>query len=73
MLSTYNLDVDWLFTELELLKELPCTIVHGSDELQRKKSDFERKYKKLKLHKPPLPIAYGTQHGKLMVSEIVKV
>ncbi|XP_020589645.1 tyrosyl-DNA phosphodiesterase 1 isoform X2 [Phalaenopsis equestris] len=64
ILSNYMVDIDWLKTACPKLWQIPhVLIVHGEsgsrvDDLQKKKPV------NWVLHKPPLPISYGTHHSK---------
>ncbi|GFP94697.1 tyrosyl-dna phosphodiesterase 1 [Phtheirospermum japonicum] len=67
VLSNYMVDVDWLLSACPLLKRVPHVLVfHGE-------GDGTLEYMKRKkpsnwiLHKPPLPISYGTHHSKAML------
>ncbi|CAO2842603.1 unnamed protein product [Amaranthus hypochondriacus] len=67
VLSNYMVDVDWLLSACPLLRKVPhVLVVHGE-------SDGTVEYMKRNkpsnwiLHKPPLPISYGTHHSKAML------
>ncbi|XP_047332976.1 tyrosyl-DNA phosphodiesterase 1 [Impatiens glandulifera] len=66
-LSNYMVDIDWLLSACQILKKVPhVMVIHGE-------SDGTLDYMKMKkpanwiLHKPPLPISYGTHHSKAML------
>ncbi|XP_071934945.1 tyrosyl-DNA phosphodiesterase 1 [Coffea arabica] len=67
ILSNYMVDIDWLLSACPLLKKVPnVLVIHGE-------SDGILEYMKRKkpaswiLHKPPLPISFGTHHSKAML------
>lgn len=67
VLSNYMVDVDWLLSACPALKKVPhVLVIHGE-------GDGTAEYMKMKkpaswiLHKPPLPISYGTHHSKAML------
>ncbi|KAL8461355.1 hypothetical protein ACS0TY_032727 [Phlomoides rotata] len=67
VLSNYMVDIDWLLSECPKLRKVPhVLVVHGE-------GDGTLEYMKRKkppnwiLHKPPLPISYGTHHSKAML------
>lgn len=67
ILSNYMVDMEWLLSACPTLKRVPqVLVVHGE-------SDGTLEYmKKTKpsnwiMHKPPLPISYGTHHSKAML------
>jgi len=63
ILTTYQLDLDWLLHKFPILKEIPVMIVHSHKNLT-----FECNIpSQLHLKQPPLPIAYGCCHGKIML------
>ncbi|KAI4368211.1 hypothetical protein MLD38_016795 [Melastoma candidum] len=67
ILSNYMVDIDWLITACPSLASIPhVLVIHGEgdgtlDHMKRKKPP------NWILHKPPLPIAYGTHHSKAML------
>ncbi|XP_062189182.1 tyrosyl-DNA phosphodiesterase 1 isoform X2 [Phragmites australis] len=67
VLSDYMVDIDWLLTACPSLRRVPhVLVIHGEDG-----ASLEL-LKKLKpanwiLHKPPLPISFGTHHSKAML------
>ncbi|CAL9055894.1 unnamed protein product [Musa banksii] len=67
ILSNYMVDIDWLLSACPSLRKVPhVLVVHGES------GATEDHLKKVKpanwvLHKPPLPIAYGTHHSKFML------
>ncbi|KAL8143841.1 hypothetical protein V2J09_016873 [Rumex salicifolius] len=67
ILSNYMVDLDWLLSASPMLKKVPhVLVVHGE-------GDGTMEYMKMTkppnfiLHKPPLPISYGTHHSKAML------
>lgn len=67
ILSNYMVDIDWLLSACPMLKKvLQVLVIHGE-------GDGTAEYMKRKkpaswiLHKPPLPISYGTHHSKAML------
>ncbi|KAL3519526.1 hypothetical protein ACH5RR_017675 [Cinchona calisaya] len=67
VLSNYMVDIDWLLSACPMLKNVPnVLVIHGE-------GDGTLEYMKRKkpaswvLHKPPLPISYGTHHSKAML------
>ncbi|XVF27815.1 hypothetical protein REPUB_Repub14bG0141400 [Reevesia pubescens] len=67
VLSNYMVDVDWLMSACPKLAKIPYVLViHGEgdsrlDHMKRNKSS------NWILHKPPLPISFGTHHSKAML------
>jgi len=63
IMTTYQLDIDWLLYNFPILKEIPVMIVHGQSEL------FYKCELPLSFHikKAHLPLAYGCCHGKIMI------
>nr|GMD06926.1 tyrosyl-DNA phosphodiesterase 1 [Ipomoea batatas] len=66
ILSNYMVDIDWLLSACPALKKIPqVLVVHGE-------GDGTMEYMKRNnlvnwiLHKPALPISYGTHHSKAM-------
>ncbi|KAK4485110.1 hypothetical protein RD792_007720 [Penstemon davidsonii] len=66
ILSNYMVDIDWLLSACPLLKRVPnVMVIHGE-------GDGTLEYMKRSkpsnwiLHKPRLPISYGTHHSKAM-------
>ncbi|EPS64521.1 hypothetical protein M569_10259, partial [Genlisea aurea] len=66
VISNYMVDTDWLLSECPRLKKVPhVLVIHGE-------GDGALEYMKRSkpsnwiLHKPPLPISYGTHHSKAM-------
>jgi len=63
ILTTYQLDLDWLLNKFPVLNEIPVMIVHSHNSLT-----FECNIPhQLHLKQPPLPISYGCCHGKIML------
>ncbi|CAI0468154.1 unnamed protein product [Linum tenue] len=67
ILSNYMVDMDWLLSACPTLSKVPnVLVIHGEGEgtvEQMKRS----KPANWILHKPPLPISYGTHHSKAML------
>ncbi|XP_047938783.1 tyrosyl-DNA phosphodiesterase 1 isoform X1 [Salvia hispanica] len=67
VLSNYMVDIDWLLSECPMLKRVHhVLVIHGEGDgtlahMKRKKPP------NWILHKPPLPISYGTHHSKAML------
>ncbi|KAF8410690.1 hypothetical protein HHK36_003223 [Tetracentron sinense] len=67
ILSNYMVDMDWLISACPTLTKIPrVLVIHGEgdgtlDHLKRNKPG------NWILHKPPLPISYGTHHSKAML------
>lgn len=67
ILSNYMIDIDWLLPACPILTKIPhVLVVHGEgdgtlDHMKRNKPA------NWILHKPPLPISYGTHHSKAML------
>ncbi|KAK9151884.1 hypothetical protein Syun_010193 [Stephania yunnanensis] len=66
VLSNYMVDVDWLISACPLLGRIPhVLLIHG--ESDNTLSHLQKsKFANWILHKPPLPISYGTHHSKAM-------
>lgn len=67
VLSNYMVDVDWLLNECPILSKIPqVLVVHGEGDgtLERMKRSKPANWI---LHKPPLPISFGTHHSKAMI------
>ncbi|KAI5066303.1 hypothetical protein GOP47_0018927 [Adiantum capillus-veneris] len=67
LLSNYMIDLDWLLSGCPLLNHVPqVAVVHGESgaSLDRLKAGKPANWL---LHKPPLPLSYGTHHSKAMV------
>ncbi|KAI4295847.1 hypothetical protein L6164_035847 [Bauhinia variegata] len=67
ILSNYMVDIDWLIPACPTLSKVPhVLVIHGEsdgrvDDMKRKKPA------NWILHKPPLPISFGTHHSKAMI------
>ncbi|XP_078436994.1 tyrosyl-DNA phosphodiesterase-like protein isoform X2 [Wolffia australiana] len=67
VLSNYMVDIDWLLSECPFLEIIPrVLVIHGEsgaslDIMKMKKPS------NWVLHRPPLPISYGTHHSKAML------
>ncbi|CAN4109750.1 unnamed protein product [Withania somnifera] len=67
ILSNYMVDMDWLLSACPTLKRIPnVLVVHGEGDgaLESMKRSKPANWI---LHKPSLPIAYGTHHSKAML------
>ncbi|KQK15923.1 tyrosyl-DNA phosphodiesterase 1 [Brachypodium distachyon] len=67
VLSNYMVDMDWLLTACPSLRKVPHVLVlHGEDgaSLEHLKKSKPANWI---LHKPPLPITFGTHHSKAML------
>ncbi|KAJ9566540.1 hypothetical protein OSB04_002506 [Centaurea solstitialis] len=66
VLSNYMVDIDWLISACPTLKNVPhVLVVHGESD-GRQEHMKKNKPANWVLHKPPLPIAWGTHHSKAM-------
>ncbi|KAG9140509.1 hypothetical protein Leryth_023021 [Lithospermum erythrorhizon] len=66
ILSNYMVDLDWLISACPAIKEVPhVLVIHGEGD---GKLEYMKRMKTSGwiLHKPPLPISYGTHHSKAM-------
>uniref|UniRef100_A0A0A9GJG6 Tyrosyl-DNA phosphodiesterase 1 n=1 Tax=Arundo donax TaxID=35708 RepID=A0A0A9GJG6_ARUDO len=67
VLSDYMVDIDWLLTACPSLRNVPhVLVIHGEDGASL---ELLKKMKPASwiLHKPPLPISFGTHHSKAML------
>uniref|UniRef100_A0A0D9WZP9 Uncharacterized protein n=1 Tax=Leersia perrieri TaxID=77586 RepID=A0A0D9WZP9_9ORYZ len=67
VLSNYMVDIEWLLTACPSLRKVPhVLVIHGEDggSLERLKKTKPANWI---LHKPPLPISFGTHHSKAML------
>ncbi|KAL6546718.1 hypothetical protein OROMI_022439 [Orobanche minor] len=67
ILSNYMIDIDWLLSACPMLKRVPhALVIHGEGDgtLEYMKRNKPSNWI---LHKPPLPISYGTHHSKAML------
>ncbi|KAI3456414.1 hypothetical protein Pfo_013077 [Paulownia fortunei] len=67
ILSNYMVDVDWLLSACPMLKRVPhVLVIHGEGDgtLEHMKRNKPSNWI---LHKPPLPISFGTHHSKAML------
>ncbi|KAL0398727.1 UNVERIFIED_CONTAM: Tyrosyl-DNA phosphodiesterase 1 [Sesamum radiatum] len=67
ILSNYMVDIDWLLSACPNLKRVPnVLVIHGEGDgtLEYMKRNKPSNWI---LHKPPLPISYGTHHSKAML------
>ncbi|XVF87675.1 hypothetical protein PTKIN_Ptkin18bG0139600 [Pterospermum kingtungense] len=67
VLSNYMVDIDWLMSACPKLAKIPYVLViHGEGDIRL--DDMKRnKPSNWILHKPPLPISFGTHHSKAML------
>ncbi|VFQ88592.1 unnamed protein product [Cuscuta campestris] len=67
ILSNYMVDIDWLLSVCPTLKKIPqVLVIHGEGDStveHMKRSNLSNWI----LHKPALPISYGTHHSKAMI------
>lgn len=67
VLSNYMVDIDWLMSACPDLRKIPnVLVVHGESGAT---VEYLKRNKPANwiLHKPPLPISYGTHHSKAML------
>ncbi|XP_051128605.1 tyrosyl-DNA phosphodiesterase 1 isoform X2 [Andrographis paniculata] len=67
VLSNYMVDIDWLLPACPMLRRVPrVLVIHGEGDgtLEHMKRSKPSGWI---LHKPPLPISYGTHHSKAML------
>ncbi|XP_038981850.1 tyrosyl-DNA phosphodiesterase 1 isoform X2 [Phoenix dactylifera] len=67
VLSNYMVDIDWLMSACPDLRKIPhVLVIHGESgaTIDRLKKNRPANWI---LHKPPLPISYGTHHSKAML------
>ncbi|KAM7506215.1 hypothetical protein LguiB_005119 [Lonicera macranthoides] len=67
VLSNYMVDMDWLNSACPTLKKVPhVLVIHGESD---DKLEYMERSKPANwiMHKPPLPISYGTHHSKAML------
>ncbi|KAJ4703195.1 Tyrosyl-DNA phosphodiesterase 1 [Melia azedarach] len=67
ILSNYMVDIDWLLPACPILAKIPhVLVIHGEGDgtLEHMK---RKKPASWILHKPPLPISFGTHHSKAML------
>ncbi|GMH07788.1 hypothetical protein Nepgr_009628 [Nepenthes gracilis] len=67
ILSNYMVDTDWLLSACPKLSKVPhVLVVHGESVVTL---EYMKRTKPANwiLHKPPLPISYGTHHSKAML------
>nr|XP_016493900.1 PREDICTED: tyrosyl-DNA phosphodiesterase 1-like isoform X2 [Nicotiana tabacum] len=67
ILSNYMVDMDWLLSACPALKRIPnVLVIHGEGDgvMEHMKRSKPANWI---LHKPSLPIAYGTHHSKAMI------
>jgi hypothetical protein len=58
IMTTYELDLDWLIDCVPVLLSVPVLVLHGTNDT------YPTKPHNIMLSKPPLPIEYGCNHGK---------
>ncbi|XP_038712093.1 tyrosyl-DNA phosphodiesterase 1 isoform X2 [Tripterygium wilfordii] len=67
ILSNYMVDIDWLIPACPTLAKIPhVMVIHGEGDgtLEHMKRKTPANWI---VHKPPLPISYGTHHSKAMI------
>ncbi|TYJ12942.1 hypothetical protein E1A91_A10G016300v1 [Gossypium mustelinum] len=67
VLSNYMVDIDWLISACPKLEKIPnVLVIHGEGD---SRLDLMKRSKPTNwiLHKPPLPISFGTHHSKAML------
>ncbi|KAI9123418.1 hypothetical protein K1719_004718 [Acacia pycnantha] len=67
ILSNYMVDIDWLIPACPALSKIPhVLVIHGESD---GKGDYMKRNLPANwiLHKPPLPISFGTHHSKAML------
>ncbi|KAL9456276.1 hypothetical protein AB3S75_005491 [Citrus x aurantiifolia] len=67
ILSNYMVDIDWLLPACPVLAKIPhVLVIHGENDgtLEHMKRNKPANWI---LHKPPLPISFGTHHSKAML------
>lgn len=70
LLTNYMVDVDWLLGECPRLRDVPVVLAHGERDRDAMASAC-RGLANVTLVAPPLPIAYGTHHTKMMVGSVL--
>jgi hypothetical protein len=63
VLTTYKLELDWLFKVCPVLNTIPVFISHGEDSLDLQKPVPQS----IKLSKPRTNISYSINHGKIIL------
>ncbi|KAK3035085.1 hypothetical protein RJ639_032587 [Escallonia herrerae] len=67
VLSNYMVDIDWLVSACPTLRRVPdVLVIHGEGDGTLEHME-KHKHANWILHKPPLPISYGTHHSKAML------
>ncbi|GJN32535.1 hypothetical protein PR202_gb21049 [Eleusine coracana subsp. coracana] len=67
VLSNYMVDIDWLLTACPSLRKIPHVfVIHGQDGASLELLKMLKPSNWI-LHKPPLPISFGTHHSKAML------
>ncbi|XP_027361209.1 tyrosyl-DNA phosphodiesterase 1 isoform X2 [Abrus precatorius] len=67
ILSNYMVDIDWLVPACPALSKVPhVLVIHGESDAR---VDYIKRNRPANwiLHKPPLPISFGTHHSKAML------
>ncbi|XP_058768461.1 tyrosyl-DNA phosphodiesterase 1-like [Vicia villosa] len=67
ILSNYMVDIDWLVPACPALSKVPHVLVLHGESDERVACMKISKPKNWILHKPPLPISFGTHHSKAML------
>ncbi|KDP20800.1 hypothetical protein JCGZ_21271 [Jatropha curcas] len=67
ILSNYMVDVDWLISACPTLAKIPhVLVIHGEGDATLEHMKRSKPANWI-LHKPPLPISFGTHHSKAML------
>uniref|UniRef100_A0A2P2JIM7 FHA domain-containing protein n=1 Tax=Rhizophora mucronata TaxID=61149 RepID=A0A2P2JIM7_RHIMU len=67
ILSNYMVDIDWLMSACPVLAKVPhVLVVHGEGDGVLEQMKITKPANWI-LHKPPLPISFGTHHSKAML------
>ncbi|XAR53762.1 Phosphodiesterase I [Bertholletia excelsa] len=67
VLSNYMVDMDWLLSACPTLIKVPhVLVIHGESDVTLEQMRRTKPANWI-LHKPPLPISYGTHHSKAML------
>ncbi|KAJ0983320.1 hypothetical protein J5N97_011575 [Dioscorea zingiberensis] len=67
ILSNYMVDIDWLLSACPTMKKIPHVLVLHGESGATVEHIKKNKPPNWILHKPPLPISYGTHHSKAML------
>ncbi|KAL2642241.1 hypothetical protein R1flu_009828 [Riccia fluitans] len=66
VLSNYMVDLSWLLPACPVLYKVPVVMIHGESGRSFEELN-SNKPSNWFLHKPPLPLSYGTHHSKAML------